>query len=49
MISGRQALSSIDSNIQQLRGQIAGTEEQIAGYAARKLELQQQEMDNSGS
>jgi hypothetical protein len=45
MISGRQALSSIDSSIQQLRGQIAGTEEQIAGYAARKLELQQQEME----
>jgi hypothetical protein len=44
MISGRQALASIDSNIQQLRGQIAETEERIAGYATRKLDLQQQEM-----
>lgn len=44
MISGRQALASIDSNIQQLRGQIAETEERIAGYATQKLELQQQEM-----
>lgn len=44
MISGRQALASIDSTIQQLRGQIGETEERIAGYAAQKLELQQQEI-----
>ncbi|MBT8328215.1 MAG: hypothetical protein KJN87_00805 [Desulfofustis sp.] len=44
MISGRQALASIDSNIQQLRGQIAKTEERIAGYATQKLKLQQQEI-----
>ena len=45
MISGRQALSSIDSTIQQLRGQIAETEERISGYATQKLELQQQEIE----
>ena len=45
MISGRQTLASIDSTIQQLRGQIAETEERIGGYAARKLELQQQEIE----
>ena len=45
MISGRQALASIDSNIQQLRGQIAETEVRIAGYATQKLELQQQEIE----
>ena len=45
MISGRQALASIDSTIQKLRGQIAETEERIAGYAAQKLDLQQQEIE----
>jgi hypothetical protein len=45
MISGRQTLSSIDTTIQQLRGQIAETEERIAGYATQKLELQQQEIE----
>ena len=44
MISGRQALASIDSTIQKLRGQTAETEERIAGYAAQKLELKQQEI-----
>jgi len=44
MISGRQALASIESNIQQLRGQVAETEERIADYATQKLELQQQEI-----
>ncbi|MCG6929687.1 MAG: hypothetical protein LJE64_03955 [Desulfofustis sp.] len=45
MISGQQTLASIDSTIQQLRGQIAETEERIAGYATRKLELQQREIE----
>ena len=45
MISGRQALASIDSTIQKLRGQIAETEERIGRYATRKLELQQQEIE----
>ena len=45
MISGRQTLSSIDSTIRQLRGQIAETEERISGYATQKLELQQQEIE----
>ena len=45
MISGRQTLASIDSTIQKLRGQVAETEEQIGGYTARKLELQQEEIE----
>ena len=33
MMSGRQTLASIDTTLQQLRGQIAENEERIAGYA----------------
>jgi chromosome segregation ATPase len=45
MMSGRQTLASIDSTLQQLRGQIAETEERIAGYATQKLKLQQEEIE----
>ena len=45
MMSGRQTLASIDTTLQQLRGQIAENEERIAGYATQKLKLQQEEIE----